>query len=148
MSDSEQTDGGFDAQKLAEEREKTSLSSNPLLLGKYVGSVFAFVLIFVILGATLNFRILPIQYPAFGILTFGVIVGLAFIHERSLSLPKRLLSMVGYLVSAYFGMGIFPMFLPRRMRFSVFAITLILSGIAGGFVWYYLRNETLTDFFE
>lgn len=149
MADSGQTDGGdFDAQKLAEEREESSLSLNPLRVGKYAGSILLFAFGFAILGAVLNFRILPVQFPALGVLSMGAIVGFAFINERSLSLPKQLMSMAGYLVFAYIGVWLFPLFLPFRMRFSVLAIILILSAVAGGFIWYYLRTEILSANFE
>ena len=145
MSESSQSeDSDFDAQKLAEERDRSSLSSNPILLGKYVGSV----LVFGFAIAVIFPRILPVQFPAFGVLTLGAVTGFGFVNERSLPLLKRLASTFGFFLSAYVGMWIFPIFLPFRMRMGVFSIVLILSAVIGGFLWYYIRNEILPDIFE
>jgi hypothetical protein len=149
MTDSSQTDGGgFDAQKLAEEREKSSLSLNPYRLTKYGFSIFTFALVFTVIADVYTFYLLPPQFPRLGVVTLGGIVGFGFIYENDLFIPKRLLSTICYGIFGFLGLWVFPLFLPFRMRFSVLAIVLILSAVAGGFIWYYLRTEILSANFE
>lgn len=148
MSDSESTDGeGFDAQKMVEEREGTSITSNPTLLARYVGYALIGAFVFALLGAMLNFRLLPLQYPALGTLTIGGAVGFGAANERNLPLPKRALSTFGYLAFTYLGGMFFP---PPgiRLRSSVFTVAILIGMLGGAFIWYYLRNQILASAFE
>lgn len=143
MTDSEPTESeDFDAEKIVREREGTSISANPTLLVRYVGFVFVGAFVFALLSSILDFRVFPPQYPAIGTLAIGGIVGFGFANDRDLSLPKRILSAIGYLIFAYLGSLIFP---PPglRLRTSVFTVGLLIGILGGGFLWYNFRGHVL-----
>lgn len=133
--------GGFNPQKIVEEREKESVSSNPRLIAEYVISMLFFSV------AVLEFT--PDFGPQMGSVTFGfllvgAIAGFGFMNDRSLSLPKRLASTVCYLVFAFLGMIFFSSFFPMSLKASIPAIVFGLSAVAGGSIWYYLRSNVLS----
>lgn len=146
MSDSESSnDDGFDAQDLAETREKTSLV-NPDFLIQYLGAILIGIVSFPMLGEMLGIGMTPSQYPPFGMMTLGAIVGFGAIHERHLSPLKIALSTFGYFV--FSNLGFLFIFYTVFARLSVVTVAIIFGMIGGAFIWYYLRHEVLTDKFE
>lgn len=145
MSDSESSnDDGFDAQDLAETREKTSLV-NPDFSIEYFGAILIGIITFPMIGENLNIYITPIQYPPFGMMTLGGIIGFGVINEKHLPPRKNVLSACGYLI--FSNIGFLFIFYTVRARLSVVTVAIIFGMIGGAFIWYYLRHEILTDKF-
>lgn len=122
-------------------------TTNTSRLSHKVGYTIVGALGFSILGVLLGIRIFPARYPALGILTIGGAIGFGAADEKDLPLPKRGVSILGYVAFSYLGGLLFP---PpgTRLQSNTFMWAIFMGMVGGAVAWYFLRNHVIADAFE